>query len=245
MLRVLALTAAAAAHRCVRGKQPTPHRRRSASRRSCSPRRRASGTPRSTKAPRAIRALGRDHRFSVDTTADPARFTRANLARYDVVVFISTTGTPIAKRSQQRAFEALHPARRRVRRRSRRVRHARASGRGTSDWSAPASSATSRARRPRPSRSRTAPRRPREHLPANWTRTDEWYEFRTDPRPRVHVLASLDGRPLAWCHDYNGGRAVYTAMGHTEASFTEPQYLAHLLGAIEMAAGRARFACAP
>src|SRR5215218_6413457 len=55
---------------------------------------------------RAIRALGRDHRFSVDTTADAGRFTRANLARYDVVVFVSTTGTPIAKRSQQRAFES-------------------------------------------------------------------------------------------------------------------------------------------
>src|SRR3954467_2739409 len=54
----------------------------------------------------AIRALGRDHRFSVDTTADAGRFTRRNLARYDVVIFLSTTGTPIARRSQQRAFEA-------------------------------------------------------------------------------------------------------------------------------------------
>src|SRR5690349_2699633 len=54
---------------------------------------------------RAVRTLGRNHRFLVDTTADPRRFTRANLARYDVVVFMSTTGTPIARRSQQRAFE--------------------------------------------------------------------------------------------------------------------------------------------
>src|SRR4051812_11003050 len=54
---------------------------------------------------RAIQALGRAHRFAVDTTADPAKFTRANLARYDVVVFLSTTGTPIARRSERRAFE--------------------------------------------------------------------------------------------------------------------------------------------
>src|SRR3954464_13124583 len=54
---------------------------------------------------RAIEALGRAHRFSVDTTADAGRFTRRNLARYDAVVFVSTTGTPIARRSQQRAFE--------------------------------------------------------------------------------------------------------------------------------------------
>ena len=50
---------------------------------------------------------------------------------------------------------------------------------------------------------------------------------------------------MAWCHRYDGGRAVYTAMGHTRASFAEPRFLAHLLGAIEMAAGRARFDCAP
>src|SRR3954454_19267335 len=54
---------------------------------------------------RAIQRLGREHGFTVDTTADPGQFVRANLARYDVVIFLSTTGTPIAKRSQQGAFE--------------------------------------------------------------------------------------------------------------------------------------------
>ena len=53
----------------------------------------------------AIRALGHDHGFSVDTTADAARFTRSRLDRYDAVVFLSTTGTPIAKPAQRRAFE--------------------------------------------------------------------------------------------------------------------------------------------
>ena len=192
----------------------------------------------------AIRSLGRDHRFSVDTTADPARFTRANLARYDVVVFMSTTGTPIAKRSQQQAFEGY------IKRGGGFVGvHAAADTRGRWPWyerlvgarfkrheaGTPAKTVTVEDRTSAATR----------HLPLNWTRTDEWYEFRTDPRPRAHVLVSLEGRPLAWCHDYSGGRAVYTAMGHTEASFTEPEYLQHLLGAIEMAAGRARFACAP
>src|SRR3954464_14102764 len=54
----------------------------------------------------AVRRLGRDHHFAVDTTADAGRFTRGNLSRYDAVVFLSTTGTPIAKRSEQRAFQA-------------------------------------------------------------------------------------------------------------------------------------------
>jgi hypothetical protein len=34
-------------------------------------------------------------------------------------------------------------------------------------------------------------------------------------------------------------------MGHTKASYAEPRFASHLLGAIEMAAGRARFDCAP
>ena len=50
--------------------------------------------------------------------------------------------------------------------------------------------------------------------------------------------------PIAWCHRYAGGRSVYTAMGHTSDSYREPRFAAHLLGAIEMAAGRAPFRCA-
>ena len=30
-----------------------------------------------------------------------------------------------------------------------------------------------------------------------------------------------EARPLAWCHRYDGGRSVYTAMGHTRESFSE------------------------
>src|SRR4051794_2925079 len=53
----------------------------------------------------AIRKLGAAHGFTVDTTADAGRFSRRNLARYDVVIFLSTTGTPIARASERRAFE--------------------------------------------------------------------------------------------------------------------------------------------
>ncbi len=34
------------------------------------------------------------------------------------------------------------------------------------------------------------------HLPQAWTRTDEWYNFQTNPRADVHVLASLDDATL-------------------------------------------------
>jgi type 1 glutamine amidotransferase len=193
----------------------------------------------------AIRRLGRSHAFSVDTTADPARFTPGRLARYDVVVFLSTTGTPIKRGAQRRALEGY-------------IRagggfvgvHAASDTRGDWPWYERLVGARFDHHAPGvsaqvvhvPDRKSAATR----GLPVAWTHTDEWYEFRSDPRGKVHVLALLDeARPLAWCHRYDGGRSVYTAMGHTKASYAEPRFAGHLLGAIEMAAGRARFDCAP
>jgi type 1 glutamine amidotransferase len=40
-----------------------------------------------------------------------------------------------------------------------------------------------------------------------------------------------------WCQQIVRGRVWYTALGHTEASFTEPLFLQHLLGGIRVAAG--------
>ena len=87
-------------------------------------------------------------------------------------------------------------------------------------------------------------------LPSPWGRTDEWYGFQTNPRPNVTVLLTVDettyapdtsamgpDHPVAWSHTNAGGRSFYTALGHTRESFTEPLFLAHLLGGIQWAAG--------
>jgi hypothetical protein len=85
-------------------------------------------------------------------------------------------------------------------------------------------------------------------LPATWVRTDEWYNFATNPTGSVHVLLTVDEatyhggvmgatHPIAWSHLYDGGRAWYTAMGHTAESYAEPLFLAHLWGGIVYAAG--------
>jgi type 1 glutamine amidotransferase len=86
-------------------------------------------------------------------------------------------------------------------------------------------------------------------LPSPWVRTDEWYGFDTNPRPQVTVLLTADetsfdagqgsmgpDHPVAWYHQYGGGRAFYTALGHTAESFSEPELLSHLLGGISWAA---------
>ena len=86
-------------------------------------------------------------------------------------------------------------------------------------------------------------------LPEVWTRTDEWYNFRANPRENVNVILTLDessyaggtmsgDHPIAWAHEYEGGRAFYTGLGHTIESFSEPLFLDHLIGGIEWAAGR-------
>jgi type 1 glutamine amidotransferase len=84
------------------------------------------------------------------------------------------------------------------------------------------------------------------HLPATWSRVDEWYDFRT--RPEARVLLRLDettytgggmgaDHPLAWCHEHGGGRAFYTALGHTIEGYDEPAFREHLLGGLRWAAG--------
>lgn len=99
-------------------------------------------------------------------------------------------------------------------------------------------------------------------LPRRWTREEEWYNFRANPRDRVHVLASVDeatydprgysepggsapmgDHPIAWCRRYQGGRSFYTALGHRGVYWQERRLRLHVIGGIRMAAGAAPFRC--
>src|SRR5688500_8549354 len=46
-----------------------------------------------------------------------------------------------------------------------------------------------------------------------------------------------DTHPIAWYHEFDGGRAFYTGLGHTNESYVEPLFLKHLLGGIRYAIG--------
>jgi type 1 glutamine amidotransferase len=203
-----------------------------------------------------IRRLGREHGFGVDHTEDERRFTARGLARYDALIFLSSTGEPLAPGAHRRAlqryiarrggFLGIHAASDSFYRWPWYVGLVGASFRRHAPGT-PAADVVVEDRRTPATRG----------LPRVWRRADEWYAFRADPRRRVHVLATVDERsyhprgdaamgadhPIAWCHRYAGGRSVYTAMGHTSASYREPRFVAHLLGAIEMAAGHAPFRC--
>ncbi|MGW8764381.1 ThuA domain-containing protein [Streptomyces sp. NPDC055815] len=81
-------------------------------------------------------------------------------------------------------------------------------------------------------------------LPDRWARTDEWYNFTSDPRTSgVRVLARADestyrggthgdDHPLVWCREVDRGRFFFTALGHASETYRDPAFRAHLSGAL-------------
>jgi len=193
----------------------------------------------------AIEQLGTEHGFAVDSTEEVARLSDANLARYKAVIFLNTTGD-ILDAEQKAAFE----------------RYIRSGGGFVGVHSASDTEyrwpwygrlvGTWFASHPQIQRATVHIANPDDPstkgLPGSWERTDEWYNFRSNPRGAVEVLATLDeatysggamgaDHPISWCQEVDGGRSWYTAMGHTAESYTEPLFRLHLLGGIESAAG--------
>jgi cytochrome c len=193
----------------------------------------------------AIRRLGDEHGFGVDATEDPSAFTAETLARYAAVVWLSTSGD-VLDDAQRAAFEGYVAGG---------GGYVGVHGAADTEYGWPWYGRLLGAYfRDHPAIQAATidvadPRDPSTaSLPAKWTRTDEWYNFQSNPRPAVRVAATIDestydgggmgaDHPIAWWHDYDGGRAWYTAGGHTDESYSEPLFLAHLLGGIEYAAG--------
>jgi type 1 glutamine amidotransferase len=194
----------------------------------------------------ALRALGADGGYVADATEDPTRFSAAGLAPYQVVVFLLTTGD-VLDGGQQTAFEAwvragggyvgVHSA-------------------SDTEYSWPfygelvgAYFADHPAIQTATVHVEKADHPATVMLPATWSRSDEWYNFRTNPRAQVTVLATVDeatytggtmgaDHPIAWAHEQFGGRALYTAMGHGAEAYAEARFRGFLVGALRWAAHR-------
>ncbi|MGA6871121.1 ThuA domain-containing protein [Streptomyces pratensis] len=201
----------------------------------------------------ALRELGAANNFTVTATEDPAAFTPSNLAGYEAVVFLSTTGD-VLDPTQQTAFEGYMAAGGGY------VGvHAAADTEYDWSWYAGLAGALFQSHPAvQPARIEVEDRAhdATAHLGPAWQRTDEWYNYRTNPRTSAHVLASLDetsysggsmggDHPIAWCKDYAGGRAFYTGGGHTEESYGDPAFRRHLLGGIRWAAALTEADCRP
>lgn len=195
----------------------------------------------------AIQQLGMDHDFEVVATEDATQINAANLAQFAAVVFLQTSGD-FLNTSQEAALQQFIQADGGF------VGvHAASTGEPAWPWYGQLMGATF-TNHPAIQQA-TVLALDRAHpstavLPERWVITDEWYNFQANPRGNVHVLATLDestytggtlghDHPIAWCQDFDGGRSWYTALGHSIASYSEPLFLAHLLGGIEWAAGHA------
>ena len=198
------------------------------------------------KGVKTLRELGRENGFIVLQTETAEDFNPENLKNYKLVVFLSTT-QDVLNATQEKAFEnyiknggafmGIHAA-----------------TDTEYDWywygqlaggyfeSHPKGTPTAKIKVTNKEHPSTT------HLPDIWERTDEWYNFK-NLNPNVTVLMNLDettyeggtngeNHPIAWYHEFEGGRAFYTGGGHTEASFDEPNFRQHLLGAMEWCLGR-------
>jgi len=187
------------------------------------------------KAKQAVLELGADLGMEVDTTENPLDFNDENLARYDAVIFLSTTGDVLAH-DQQVAFQrfiqggggflGIHSA-------------------SDTEYGWPwygqlvgAYFAGHPAQQTASLEVHVSNHPVTAHLPAQWERFDEWYNFRF-VNPDIIPLVSIDettydpgtdrsegdSHPMVWYHHFDGGRSLYVAPGHTSASWEEELFL--------------------
>lgn len=195
---------------------------------------------------KAIQKLGSENGFEVDTTTNAGLFNDEELKQYASIVFLSTTGN-VLDHYQEAAFE----------------RYIQSGGGFVGvhaatdteyDWgwygklvgayfqSHPAG--TPEADFVIEDKDFVATEFFTDSV---WHRTDELYSFKK-LNPAVNVLMTVDEstyeggengdyHPMSWYHEFDGGRAFYTAAGHTSESFEEELFLKHLLGGITYAIG--------
>lgn len=192
----------------------------------------------------ALREIGKGS-FVVEQTEDSGVFTSDNLKRFSAVVFFSTTGDVLNK-DQQGAFEQyIHSGGGFV------GIHAAADTEYDWPWYGQLVGAWFKDHTD--VILATVRREDKTHIstidfPDSWRRADEWYRFRTNPRENVRVLVTVNDQdlgevtmngdhPISWMHEFDGGRAWYTGMGHTKESFLEPEFRKHVLGGIVWAMG--------
>ena len=199
----------------------------------------------------ALIKLGSQNNFDVDTTTDARIFKEDSLKKYAAVVFLSTTGD-VLDNLQEAAFERYIQA-------GGGYVGIHAATDCEYDWGW-YGRLTGAYFLDHPGINDTFPNiqegvlnvvdknnAATKHLPAQWKRTDEYYSFKKISK-EVNVLMTIDEKsyhggknganhPMAWYHDFDGGRAFYTELGHTKESFADDLYLKHILGGVQYAIG--------
>jgi type 1 glutamine amidotransferase len=192
-----------------------------------------------------LRDLGAAHGFAVVASEDAALFSAATLPGFAAVVWLNTTGD-VMDETQQDALRAyiedgggwvgIHAA-------------------ADSEYGWPWYGAqllgggawflSHTAIQPAELVRERADHPSTAHLPARFAFTDEWYNFRANPRAAVDVLLALDeatfdpgadrmgDHPIAWARAVAAGRAWYTALGHRDETYADAAFRSHVLGGLQ------------
>lgn len=196
----------------------------------------------------ALQKMATDKDFELTLTEDATLFTTAELKNYRVVIFLNTTGD-VLNASQQDAFE----------------RYIQAGGgyvgiHAATDteydwpWYGQLAGAYFLDHPIEPSNVQTGKMTvaQKDHwatqgMPDEFEKTDEFYSFR-NISPNINVVLTIDEstyiggkngdyHPMSWYQEFDGGRSFYTAMGHTDETFSEALFLDHLWAGIHYAGG--------
>ncbi|MCP9770501.1 cytochrome C [Lacihabitans sp. LS3-19] len=193
----------------------------------------------------ALAKMAKEKGFTVSFSEDAAQFTEANLKKFNAVVFLNTTGN-ILNDEQQNAFEryiqagggyvGIHAATDTEYQWS---WYNQLAGAWFLDHPMPNNVQKGRFFVTEKGVFTTG-------MPDSFERTDEFYSFK-NISPNIKVVVKIDEKsyeggkngdnhPISWYHNFDGGRAFYTAMGHTDETFSEPLFLNHLWAGIKYAA---------
>lgn len=190
----------------------------------------------------ALIALGNKNGMEVDTTEDAAGFTESNLKKYNAIVFLSTT------------LDVLDPVQQSVFKRYIEAGggfvgiHAAADTEYEWPWYGKLVGAYFKSH---PKIQEARLKRVNDFgssgLPETWTRTDEWYNYKSISDD-ITVIYELDEstyeggengahHPIVWYQEFGGGRSFYTGLGHTKESYSDSLFLDQLLLGIRYAVG--------
>jgi len=187
--------------------------------------------------------LGLEKGFAVDTTESSDAFTEENLKKYRAVVFLSTTGDVLNQAQQNEFMRFIQAGGGYV------GIHAAADTEYDWWWYGKLVGAYFKSH---PATQEAKFIKVKSfgngiNLPDEWIRTDELYNYK-NISSEINVLYTLDEtsyeggengdyHPIAWYHDYDGGRSFYTGMGHTNESFADPLFIDHMYQGILYAIG--------
>jgi type 1 glutamine amidotransferase len=203
----------------------------------------------------SIKTLGEKAGYVIDSSEDPEVFTAENLARYKALVLVSNSTDPKKPESEwftgskRDALQGFLKAGKGVI-----GLHAAADSHYLWDWYGQMMGGYFE-RHPKGTPKGVVTVIDAGHpatakLPKTLERNDEWYYYK-DFDPTVRVLVTIDPRtigdngeadvnpnPLVWCHDFGGGRVFYSALGHTNESWSEPYMIDLMTGALAYAVGK-------